>query len=169
SRGAATRAGEAGSDIRPEILAIPDERLREYLNSPVLTDYRIALERLIRFKPHTLTDKEERLLAMQAETAQTAHEVFDQLLNADLKFGTLELAPGRTIELSHASYSACLENPDRDVRRKAFHQYYVEYADHAHTFAASLAGSIKQDVYIARARNYPSAREAALFPDPVPV
>src|SRR5262249_57581698 len=126
-------------------------------------------EGVVGLKRESVGDKEEGVVAMQAETAQTAHEVFDQLLNADLKFGTLELAPGRTIELSHASYSACLENPDRDVRRKAFHQYYVEYADHAHTFAASLAGSIKQDVYIARARNYPSTRDAALFPDPVPV
>jgi oligoendopeptidase F len=167
--GVATRAGEEASYIRPEILAIPDEQLREWLKSPVVADYRIALERLIRFKPHTLSDKEERLLAMQAETAQTAHEVFDQLLNADLKFGTLEVAPGKSIELSHASYAACLENPDRSVRSKAFHQYYAEYADHANTFAASLAGSVKQDVYQSRARNYESARYAALFPDQVPI
>jgi oligoendopeptidase F len=166
--GVATRAGEAASYIRPEILAIPDDQLRGYLTSPTLADYRVALERLIRYKPHTLSENEERLLAMQAETAQTAHEVFDQLLNADLKFGSLEVAPGKTIDLSHGSYSACLENPDRSVRARAFHQYYAEYADHANTFAAALAGSIKQDVYLSRARNYPSAREAALFPDQVP-
>lgn len=166
--GAASRAGELASYMRPEILAVPDDKLAAVIKSPILADYKIALERLLRFKPHTLSDKEERLLAMQAETAQTAHEVFDQLLNADLKFGTFEIAPGKTIELSHASYSACLENPDRNVRSKAFHQYYAEYLDHAHTFAASLAGSIKQDIYHARARNYASAREAALFPDKVP-
>jgi oligoendopeptidase F len=167
--GVAARAGELASYIRPEILSLPDEKLRQFIDSPALADYRIALQRLLRFKPHTLSDKEERLLAMQAETAQTAHEVFDQLLNADLKFGSLEITPGKTIELSHASYSACLENPDRNVRSQAFHQYYAEYKDHAHTFAASLAGSVKQDVYYARVKNYPSAREAALFPDNVPV
>jgi len=167
--GVAARAGEAASFIRPEILSLPDDRLATFIQDHALSGYRIVLERLLRFKPHTLSEKEERLLAMQAETAQTAHEVFDQLLNADLKFGTLELSPGRSIELSHAAYSACLENPDREVRRKAFHQYYAEYADHANTFAAALAGSVKQDVYHTRARNYSSAREAALFPDQVPV
>ena len=55
------------------------------------------------------------------------------------------------------------------MRRKAFHQYYREYADHAHTLAASLAGSMQADIYYAQARNYPSALEAALFPDQVPV
>jgi oligoendopeptidase F len=167
--GVAARAGELASYIRPEILSLPDEKLRQFIQSPALADYKVALERLLRFKPHTLSDKEERLLAMQAETAQTAHQAFDQLLNADLKFGTLEVASGKTIELSHASYSACLENPDRNVRSKAFHQYYAEYSDHAHTFAATLAGSVKQDVYYARVKNYPSARDAALFPDNVPI
>jgi oligoendopeptidase F len=167
--GVAARAGELASYIRPEILSLPDEKLRQFIESPALADYKIALKRLLRFKPHTLTDKEERLLAMQAETAQTAHQVFDQLLNADLKFGTLETGPGKTIELSHASYAACLENPDRNVRSRAFHQYYSEYLDHAHAFAATLAGSVKQDVYYARVKNYPSARDAALFPDNVPV
>jgi oligoendopeptidase F len=165
--GVASRAGEMASYIRPEILAIPEETLKRFLTAPVLAEYKLALERLLRFKPHTLSDREERLLAMQAETAQTAHEVFDQLLNADLKFGTIEF-DGKTIELSHGSYAACLENPDRNVRSKAFHRYYAEYLDHANTFAAALAGSVKQDVYYSRARNYPSAREAALFPDNVP-
>ena len=70
--GVASRAAEAASYIRPEILAIPDERLREFLDAPVLADYKLALERLLRYKPHTLSEKEERLLAMQIETAQTA-------------------------------------------------------------------------------------------------
>jgi len=167
--GVATRAGELASYIRPEILSIPDDKLASFLKSPALADYRLALERLLRYKPHTLSDKEERLLAMQAETAQTAHQVFDQLLNADLKFGELEVEPGVTMELSHGTYAACLESPDRNVRMKAFHQYYSEFRDHANTFAATLSGSIKQDVYYARVKNYPSAREAALFPDKVPV
>ena len=92
--GVAARAGELASYIRPEVLSLPDDKLRQFIDSPALADYKIALERLLRFKPHTLSDKEERLLAMQAETTQTAHEVFDQLLNADLKFGTLDVAPG---------------------------------------------------------------------------
>jgi oligoendopeptidase F len=166
--GVASRAGEAASYIRPEILTIPDDRLAGFMKAPVLAEYQLVLERLLRYKPHTLSDKEERLLAMQAEMAQTARQTFDQLLNADLKFGTLEVGPGQTIELSHGSYAACLENPNREVRKKAFHQYYAEFIDHANTFAATLAGSVKQGVYYARVRNYSSAREAALFPDVVP-
>ncbi len=167
--GVASRAAEASSYIRPEVLAIPDETTRRFLDAPELAPHRLTLERLLRYKPHTLSEKEERLLAMQIESAQTPRNVFDQLTDADLKFGTIELEPGRVIDLTHGSYMVCLESPNRDVRKKAFHQYYAEFADHANTLAATLAGSVKQDVYNARVRNYPSAREAALFPDKVPV
>ncbi len=167
--GIAARAAEAASYIRPEILAIADATIATFIQSPQLADYRLALERLLRFKPHTLSEKEERLLAMQMETVQTPRNVFDQLTDADLKFGTIEIEPGHTIELSHSSYMVCLENPNPELRKKAFHQYYAEFNDHANTLAATFAGSVKQDVYHARVRNYASVRDAALFPDKMPI
>lgn len=167
--GIASRAAEAGSFFRPELLALPESTLQSYLASPLLADYKLLLERLVRFKPHTLSTAEERLLAMQMEVNGTPRNVFDQLTDADLNFGTIEIAPGETIELSHSSFMVCLENPNREVRKKAFHQFYAQFAAHANTLTATLAGSVKQDVYYARVRNYASAREAALFPDKVPV
>jgi oligoendopeptidase F len=166
---AASRAAQAASYIRPEILAIPDERMAAFLRATDLAEHRLTLERLLRYKPHTLTASEERLLAMQLEMAQTAQQAFGQLTNADMTFGDIELTPGRRIPLTHASFLTCLESRDRDVRRNAFHQYYAVFAGHAHTLAATLTGSVHRDVYYARARHYPSAREMALFPDRVPV
>lgn len=166
--GVASRAAEHASYIRPEVLSLPDEVLQRYLAAPELASYRLVLQRLMRYKPHTLSESEERLLAMQIEVAQTPRTVFDQLNNADLKFGRIEIAPGRVIDLTHGTFSSCLENPDRAVRKQAFHQFYAEFADHANTLAATFAGSVKQDVYQSRVRNYTSARAAALFPDNVP-
>ena len=54
-----------------------------------LAPYRLLLERLLRYKPHTLGKKEEKLLAMQTEMAQAAGQIFRQLNDADLKFGTV--------------------------------------------------------------------------------
>ena len=68
----AGRAAEAASYIRPEILAIPDDRMQEILAAEALAPYRLLLERLLRYKPHTLGQSEERLLAMQTEMAQAA-------------------------------------------------------------------------------------------------
>ncbi|HVJ81008.1 MAG TPA: oligoendopeptidase F [Planctomycetia bacterium] len=167
--GASSRAGQAASYLRPEVLAIPDETYARFVADPVLADFKLALERLRRYRPHVLPAEQERLLAMQMEMAQTARLAFGQLTNADMKFGTIEIAPGETIELSHASYSLCLHKPDRNLRAAAFKQYYQEFADHAQTLAATLVGSIQKDVYYAKARNHASAREASLFEDDVPV
>jgi oligoendopeptidase F len=165
---AASKAAQAASYIRPEILAIPENRMAGFLRSPVLAAHKLSLERLLRYRPHTLSESEEKLLAMQLEMAQAARQAFGQLTNADLRFGDIELEPGRRIPLTHATFLTCLESPNRDVRRTAFQQYYAEYAGHANVLAATLAGSVHADVYYARARNYAGARAMALFPDRVP-
>lgn len=165
----ATRAGEAASFIAPEIQSIPEKKIKAYLKDPVLKDYRFSLEKLLRYRPHILSEKEERLLAMQGEVAGTASKVFGQLNDADLKFGTVKDERGRNVELTHGSFRSLLESPKRSVRKEAFHKFYRSYEDHANTIAAALSGSVLQDVYYARARNYPSALEGSLFHDNIPV
>ena len=100
----------------------------------------------------------------------TGHdETFSQLTNVDMKFGSLKDEKGEERALSQSSYSSFLQKRDADVRKRAFHQFYTEIGDHKFTLASTFANSIKADVFRARARNYTSAREAALFQDDVPV
>ena len=101
--------------------------------------------------------------------ASAANNAFRQLNDADLRFGEIEDHTGTSIELSHATFGQLLISPERKVRRKAFDQYYSQFAAHENTLAATLCGSIQRDVYYARARNYSSSLESALFPDNVPV
>ncbi len=165
----AVRASQAASYMRPELLAIESDRMAELMGDEVLALFRLQLDRLVRYRPHTLSDKEERLLAMQGEMASAAGDAFRQLNDADLRFGELEDHEGRTVELSHATFSQLMISPQRKVRRNAFDQYYAQFSGHENTLTATLSGSIQRDVYYARARNYSSSLEAALFPDNVPV
>jgi len=164
-----TRAGEAASFIRPEIMAIPEATLTAWMAGPVLAPYRLMLERLVRTRAHTLSEPEEKLLAMQGTFAGTAGKVFRQLTDADLKFGSVTTGKGERIELSNATFVTLLHDTVPEVRRTAFHQYYAQYESHANTLAATLSGSNERDVYAAKVRNYPSAVEAALFADNVPL
>jgi oligoendopeptidase F len=106
---------------------------------------------------------------MQSEMSGTADRVFRQLTDADLKFGMCKNEKGESVELSHSSFSSFLRSPDRNVRRKAFHQYYAQFQAHENALAAAYSSSVQKDVYYAKARNYPSAREGSLFHDNVPV
>lgn len=165
----ATRFGEASSYINPEIQAIPKSTMAGFLKNPLLKPYRFSLECLLRYRPHILSPKEERLLAMQGEVAETPSRVFDQLSDADMKFGDVEDENGNQVELTQSSFRGLLESPKRTVRKTAFHKYYDVMEGHRNTLAAVLNGSVLQDVYYARTRNYPSALEAALFGDKMPV
>lgn len=162
------RASQAASYMRPELLAIEESAMETFMADSRLSLYRLQLDRLLRFRPHTLSDREERLLAMQGEMSSAANNAFRQLNDADLRFGVIEDHEGREIELSHATFSQLLISPSRDVRRKAFQQYYKQFSDHENTLAATLTGSIHRDVYYAKARNYQSSLESSLFPDNVP-
>ena len=112
------------------------------------------LERIIRFKPYTLSEREEEILAMQGEMAQAASKAFRQLLDADLKFGLVKNEKGEQVELSNSTFSKLLVSPDRGVRKAAFHQYYEQFAGHENTLAATLTGSIHKDVYYAKVRGF---------------
>ena len=164
----ATRAGEASSYIRPEILAIDEAKLDAMLQEPELELYKLSLERLTRYKKYTLGEKEEQLLAMQGEMAGSTAKIFRQLHDSDLKFGNVENEKGETVELSPSTFSQFLISPDRNVRKTAFHQFYEQFSAHENTLAATLSGSIQKDIYYARAKGYDSALHQSLYADNVP-
>ena len=163
-----TRASETASFMTPEIQSLPDEVLARYLADDSLSEYRFYLKKILRYKPHTRSESEEQILAMSREIAGAPSQVFGQLDNVDLKFGTVADESGDKIELSHGNFMTFLINPDHDVRKKVFFQYYQAYRDHQHTLAATLAHSIKKDLFYSRARNFDSCRMSALFSDNVP-
>jgi oligoendopeptidase F len=165
----ATRAGERASFIRPEIMAIPPATLAAWIELPPLAPYRLLIERIVRTRPHVLSEREERLLAMQGNFAGTAGRVFRQLTDADMKFGSVMTGDGQRLELSNATFTTLLHDGSREVRKTSFHQFYDQYEAHANTLAATLSGSVERDVYAARVRNHPTAVEAALFADHVPI
>ena len=165
----ATKASESASFIRPELMAIPKAKMDSFLEARELADWRIVLDRVLRYRPHTLGDKEEHLLAMQGQMSEASNQVFRQLNDADLKWPSIRDEKKRLVELGHSSFSAFLHSPSRAVRKKAFHTYYTQYEAHKNTIAAALDGSVKRDVYYAKARNFSSAIESALFADRVPM
>src|SRR3954454_22364148 len=141
----ATKAAEASSFIRPELMTLPPERLEEFQRSPELEEWKLALERILRYRPHTLSSREEHLLAMQGQMSEASNQIFRQLNDADLKWGMIRDERGEKVELGHSSFSKFLHSPSRKVRKEAFHAYYVQYDAHKNTIAAALDGSVKRD------------------------
>lgn len=151
----------------PAVQALPEAFVETCLADPRFGDYRVFLRKILRFKPHVLSEAEERLLALQAEANQTADEAFTVLTDVDMDFGSVETPEGPR-PLSQSSFASLLRHADRGVRQRAYEAFYKGFDSHRHTIAALYAGSVKLDVYKAKVRKYPSSRAAALFPDDVP-
>src|SRR5881396_3114005 len=164
-----TKIGEAFAFVVPEIQAIDDATLAKFVVDPALKDWRIKLKKIRRMKPHVLSEREERILALGAAALNGYDDTFSQLTDVDMKFGALADDTGRERPLTQSSFGSFLVKRDHELRKRAFHQFYAEFQDHQYTLAAALAYSVKADIFQARARHYPSALEAALFPDDVPV
>jgi oligoendopeptidase F len=163
----ATELASQTSFVNPEILSIPEDDMRIFLQDPILEPYRIVLQKILRFKPHVLSSSEERLLAMQGEAKQTPQKVFSSLTNVDMDFGSIETPEG-TRPLSQSTFGSLMIHPDRRVREETYRSFYRVFDGHKHSLADLYAGSVQQDIYEAKVKDYPSARAKALFPDKVP-
>lgn len=176
-QGMADRAGSLGvvlqtavSFIEPELLSLEDGVVRGFLTEePGLDEYRHYLNNVLRRKPHTLTPREEQLLAMVGELDDAPYNIFSMLNNADMRFPEISDENGEKVELSHGRYIKYMQSADRKVRREAYEAMYNTYGKVKNTLATSLNSKIKGGMFFAKARNFASAREAALFEDNIPV
>ncbi|WDP87593.1 MAG: oligoendopeptidase F [Desulfobacter sp.] len=162
-----TRISHAASFIVPEIQAIDKATLEKWQKKKECADYQFYLEKIIRKIPHTRNAEAEELLAMAKESLGAPGRIFGQLNNADLNFKTLEDENGKSTPLTHGNFTRFLSHDSRSVRKKAFDQYYRVYDRHKHTIGSALAASIQKDLFLAKARHFNTARQAALFQDNV--
>jgi len=158
----------ASAWFEPEVLALPDSKIKKYLRSKELAFYRRSLEELLRDKPHMLSASEEKILGLASDALSTPEKTFSALNNADIQFPKIKDASGKNVELTHGNYIKFLESGKREVRRSAFKGMYDTFAKYRNTLATTLAGAVKTHALNAKIRNFPSALDASLHPDNVP-
>ena len=104
-----------------------DEKFAQFLDDPALEEWRISLHKIRRMKPHVLSEKEERLLALGSSALDGYDDTFSQLTDVDMKFGVLVDEKGEERPLTQSSYSSFLVKRDHELRKRAFHQFYAEF------------------------------------------
>ncbi|MDQ3043982.1 MAG: oligoendopeptidase F [Chloroflexota bacterium] len=160
--------GQALSFVQPEVLAIPEARLAEFLAEPELATYHHLLDDLQRTRPHIRSAEVEELLAQAADVTRIPSDTFDSLNDSDLTYGTVKDDSGTEITLTQGRAMLLLESKNREVRRAAYEGLYGAYVAHRYTMASLHAGSVRTDVFSARVRGYDSARQEALFAGNIP-
>lgn len=158
----AVKMSEKYSFLVPEIMAADDDKVARFLDSDKIKPYRHLLCDMLSKKEHTCSQKEEKLLAMASQMADSPSDIFSKFNNADVKFGKVHDEHGDEKELTSAGFSVFMESRDRNVRKEAFYALYRQYKSYINTLAASYYGNVKQAVFFANARNYESTLQMYL-------
>ncbi len=163
---------QAAAWIEPALLALPESKLPDWLKADAkLAVYRQYIENVLRQRPHTLSPREEELLAMAGNLAQSTEAVFNVLKNGELTWPTIKDEQGQDVTLSPGRYSKLVRSLDRRVRRDAFLGQMGALTHFQNTFAGTLAGTIQANLYFAQARGFKGndpALLATLYPDNLP-
>lgn len=158
----AVKMSEKYSFLVPEIMAAYDDKVARFLDSDKIKPYRHLLCDMLAKKEHICSQKEEKLLAMASQMADSPSDIFSKFNNADVKFGKVHDEHGDEKELTSAGFSVFMESRDRNVRKEAFYALYRQYKSYINTLAASYYGNVKQAVFFANARNYESTLQMYL-------
>lgn len=160
----------ASSFIKPEILAIPSDKLPEMIEAEEgLKIYKHLIDNLIRTKAHTLSKEQEEILAHANEIIPVPYNVYSMFTNADMKFPVIKDDKNKDVEMNHARYYAAIYSLDRDYRMRAFQNYYRPFVEYSNTLTQLFNGNLKTNIFNAKVRKYDSAREASLDRNNIPL
>lgn len=163
------KLGTESSFIEPEILAIPEDTLKEYMLYPGLATYRHMLEDISRGREHVLDEKSEKLLAQMGDITRVPDDCFTMFSNVDIELPEITDENDASVQLTNGNMGVYRESKDRRVREETFEGYFGTYKKYINTIAAMYAGNVKTDNYFASVRNYESACHKALFGGNIPV
>ncbi len=156
--------------IVPSVLKCDSEVISRYFNEePRLKEYEKSINDIYKYKEHTLSDKEEKVLSSIGKMMGNSYDTYELFKDCDMSFDEIKDEEGKKVELTNSNYSLYIESKDRNVRKSAFETLYNEYMKYTNTFASLLSTNMKELTTMSRISNYNSAIERSLFVDEVPV
>jgi oligoendopeptidase F len=170
AQGLAGQVFAGAAFLNPELLAIGEDTLRKWMGSePRLAIYDHYISDLFRKQAHVRSAEVEEVLGMLSDPFFSTSVTADMLADADLKFPPAIASDGTEVEVTQGTMDKILNSPDREARRTAWESYADTYLAFKNTLTNNLVTSIKQNVFLSRARRYESSLEAALFENNVPL
>lgn len=162
--------GAKSAFMDPEILSADWETIDGFIKQePKLEVYRKGLTNMFKNKKHSLSEPEERIMALSRLATGVAGSVYGTFADAEMPNAEITLSNGSKVKLSSSEFSKIRASENRKDREAASKAYWDNYAKFKATYGELLNGKVNGDVYRFRARNYTSSLEASLDPNNIPV
>lgn len=156
--------------IVPSILKNDYSVVEKYIKeNPLIKNYEISIMEIYRYKEHTLSDTEEKLLSSIGKMVGNSYDTYELFKDCDMSFDSIEDENGKKVELNNSNYSLYIESKDRRVRKDTFNTLYKEYKKYTNTFASLISSNMKELSTLAKINKYNSAIEMSLYADDVDI
>ncbi len=155
--------------ITPEIAKMDKSKIDTFIGQERgLKIYKMALYDIQRKKAHTLSEKEEKILAEAGLLADGPSSIYTVFSNAELPYPEIELSDGTTAKLTKAGYARHRASPNREDREAVFQAFWETFTKFKGTFGTQLYANVKKDMFYVRTRGYESSLQSALDSDNIP-
>ncbi len=155
--------------ITPEIARMDKGEIDTFIGQERgLKIYKMALYDIQRKKAHTLSEKEEKILAEAGLLADGPSSIYGIFSNAELPYPEITLSDGTTAKLTKAGYARHRASPNREDREAVFQAFWETFNKFKGTFGTQLYANVKKDMFYVRTRGYESSLQSALDSDNIP-
>jgi oligoendopeptidase F len=164
-----TKFSTAASYITPEILSIPENKLKNFMNEePRLSKFEQYIDNIYRTKEHTLSTAEENIIAQASLMQGNSYNIYSIFSNAEMPRAEIALSNGEKVNLDAAGYARYRASNNRDDRIKVFESFFGELNKFRMTLGTQLYGKIKENMFSRNVRKYNSCLEASLDQNNIP-
>ncbi len=164
----ANEYSRVGYFIVPSILKCDYSVIEGFYNEDGrLKEYERSIKDIYRYKDHTLSDAEEKLLSNIGKITGNCFDTYELFTDCDMSFDNIINEDGESVELNNSNYSLYIESKDRKVRKSAFENLYREYKKFTNTIASLISTNMKELSTISKIEKYDSAIERSLYQDEV--
>jgi len=155
--------------ITPEIAKMDKETIDTFIKQERgLKIYKMTLYDILRMKAHTLSEKEEKILAEAGLLADGPSTIYGVFSNAELPYPEITLSDGTEARLTKAGYTRYRALTNRKDREAVFQAFWETFEKFKGTFGTQLYANVKKDMFYARTRGYGSSLERALDRNNIP-
>jgi oligoendopeptidase F len=137
-----------------EWLKVEDVVAERLIHDPALKLYSHYLKSLRRFRPHTLTEPEEKILNEKDNTGRNAFGRLFSEISSSLTFA-LE-RDGKKQDLNLSQILSLLHEPDRNLRQRAMETLYDGLSRHGQVLTFGYDALIQDHLTMDRLRHYPN-------------
>lgn len=151
-----------------ELLKNDESLIKKYIKEDErLKEYEFSIEQVFRDKPYILNEEQEKMMANLGEVLNTPTEIYETLDTTSLSFDDFYIN-NEKYSLNQSNYTLYLRDDNREIRKKAFLNYYKEYKKMKDTLSSVLYGNIKANFFISKQRGYKSPLEMYLYAENIP-